>query len=203
MMKWIFPILVTLSILFGLMNGRLNQVNSAAISECTRAVELSIALTGSICLWNGMMKVAEKSGLTQKISNLLSPITTRLFHGLSKSSYAIRLITMNITANLLGLGNAATPLGIAAMTELEKETPPDQKGTATDNMVTLVVLNTASIQLIPTTVAVLRLKYGSADPMDIIPAVLISSLISVFIGIGFTKILNHLFPIRKRKGEQK
>ncbi len=203
MMKWIFTVLILLSIVFGAWNGRIQQVSSAALSECGRAVELAIALTGSICLWNGLMRVAEQSGLTKKIASLLSPVTTRLFRGIGKTSYAMQLITMNITANLLGLGNAATPLGLAAIQELEKDTPGDLKGTANDNMILLVVLNTASIQLIPTTVAVLRLKYGSANPMEIIPAVLIASLVSVTVGIGIAKLLNRLFPARHGSGSEK
>lgn len=144
------------------------------------------------------MRVAEKSGLTKIIAGFLSPITGLLFKGISKTSYIMQLITMNITANLLGLGNAATPLGIAAITELEKEIPTEEKGTASDNMIILVVLNTASIQLIPTTVAVLRLKYGSLNPLDCVTAVLLSSLISVTVAILTAKLLNKLSPIRKK-----
>lgn len=201
MMRWIFTALILLAVVFGICNGRMAEVNTAAISECGRAVELAITLAGTICLWNGLMKVAQASGLTEKIARLLSPITTRIFRGVGKTSNAMQLITMNITANLLGLGNAATPLGIAAITELEKSTPDEDKGTANDNMILLVVLNTASIQLIPTTVAVLRLKYGSANPMDIIPAVLIASLVSVTVGLSLAKLFNRAFPVhRKSKG---
>lgn len=201
MMKWIFSILILLAVVFGACNGRMSEVSTAALSECGRAVELAITLAGTICLWNGLMRVAQESRLTEKIAKLLSPVTTRIFRGVERTSYAMQLITMNITANLLGLGNAATPLGIAAISELEKATPCEHKGTASDNMILLVVLNTASIQLVPTTVAVLRLQYGSDTPMDIIPAVLITSLVSVTVGIALAKLLNRVFPVqRKRKG---
>jgi len=142
-MKWVFTILILLSIVFGAMNGKIADVSNSALLECTKAVELAITLTGSICLWNGLMRVAQKSGLTKIVCRMLSPLTRFVFKGLDKSSTAMELISMNITANLLGLGNAATPLGIAAITELEKNTPTHQKGTATNNMVMLVVLNTA------------------------------------------------------------
>ena len=200
-MKWILSILALLSVVFGMLNQRISEVNLAAIQGCAKAVELTITLAGTVCLWNGLMRVAQKSGLTHIIAKLLSPITCFLFKGIAQTSYTMQLISMNITANLLGLGNAATPLGIAAMTQLEKDTPHELKGTATNNMITLVVLNTASIQLIPTTVATLRLKFGSSNPLDIVFAVLISSLVSVFVAQLLTKICNALFPAKPRLQE--
>lgn len=197
MMKWIFTVLITLSILFGILNGRMNDVSNSAISECINAVDLSITLAGSICLWSGLMRVAQKSGLTKIIAKLLSPITNLVFKGLDKSSYALELICMNITANLLGLGNAATPLGIAAITELNKDIPPNKKGIASNHMIMLVVMNTASIQLIPTTVATLRIKYGSSTPLDILPAVWITSIISLCVGLIMAAFLNKLIPAEK------
>lgn len=199
MMKWVFTLLILLSLMFGFGCGRMEAVSSAALSECGRAIELTLTLAGSMCLWSGLMEVAKQSGLTQKIARLLSPLTTRLFKGLSKGSEAMQYITMNITANLLGLGNAATPLGIAAMKAMQKELPPDEDAAASDNMVLFVVLNTASIQLVPTTVAVLRLKYGASNPMDIIPAILIASLLSVTVGLTVAKCLNRLRPVGERR----
>lgn len=199
MMKWIFAALIALSVVFGALNGRMDSVSSAAISSCGGAVELALTLAGSLCLWSGLMRVAQESGLTEKAARLLAPVTTRIFRDVGRASKAMQLITMNITANLLGLGNAATPLGIAAISELAKEAPPEYKGTATDSMVLLVVLNSASIQLIPTTVAVLRLKYGAANPMDIIPSVLAASLVSVTVGLSLAKLLNRLFPAAGRE----
>jgi len=200
MMKWIFGILILLSLVFGGINGRMEEVSSAAISSCGGAVELVLTLAGSMALWSGLMRAAQGSGLTEKLAALLSPLTTRLFRGVKKGSKALQLITMNITANLLGLGNAATPLGLSAMEELRREaaSSPDESSDApSDNMVLLVVLNTASIQLIPTTVAILRLKYGSASPMEIVPAVLLSSAVSVTVGICLCKICSRLGRRRK------
>lgn len=199
MMKWVFTVLILLSIGFGAGTGRIGDVSAAALTECGRALELCLTLAGAMALWSGLMKVAQESGLTDRIARLLSPVTSRLFGGVSGTSRAMQYISMNITANLLGLGNAATPLGLAAMRELEREIPAEQRGTASDAMVTLVVLNTASIQLIPTTVAVLRAKYGAAEPLDIVPAVLLVSLASVTVSLLLTKILNRLFPAAGRR----
>jgi len=199
MMKWIFTGLIFLSIVFGAINNNMQEVSNSAILECTKAVELAITLCGSICLWNGLMRVASKAGLTKIIANILSPITNVVFKGLDKGSYALELISMNITANLLGLGNAATPLGISAIQELNKNVPENQKGTASNHMIMLVVMNTASIQLIPTTIATLRLAEGSTSPMDILPAVWISSLVSVSAALLVASILNKIFPACKRK----
>lgn len=189
-MKWVFCGLILLSVIFGAGSGNMDSVSNALIGECSKAVELTLTLTGSICLWSGLMKVAEYAKLTDAVSRLLSPITRLLFRGLNQRSQAMRFICMNITANLLGLGNAATPLGIAAMQELAKEQPPEQRHIASDHMVTLVVLNTASIQLLPTTIALLRLQYGAVRPLDILPAILMASLVSVSAGILLCKLLS-------------
>lgn len=197
-MKWIFSGLIILSVIFGALNDQMPAVSNAAISEGTKAIELSITLAGTLCLWSGLMQVAQKSGLTEKIAMLLSPITQLLFKGIARKSKAMALISMNITANMLGLGNAATPLGIAAMTELSTES---ENGVASPNMIMLVVLNTASIQIIPTTVAALRLKFGAASPFDILPAVWISSIAALVVGISAAMILRR-FASHKIGGEQ-
>lgn len=196
MMKWVFGGLILLSIVFGAFSGNMQQVSNAAIVECTKAVELVAKLLGSLCLWSGLMRVAQKSGLTHMISKILRPITKIIFKGLEAESPALRIISMNITANLLGLGNAATPLGIAAMQELDKTQPPEKKGIASNHMIMLVVLNTASIQLLPTTIALLRLEYGAANPMDVLPAILTASLVTVTFGVIAVK----LFQLFEQRG---
>ena len=196
MMKWIFSLLILFSMVFGCINGRMDQVSSAALSECGKAVELSFSLMGSICLWSGLMKVAQESGLTEKIAALLSPITTRIFRDVNRGSRAMQMIALNITANLLGLGNAATPLGLAAMQELDRANPHPE--TASSDMILFVVCNTASIQLIPTTIAVLRLKYGAQSPLDILPAVWISSALALCAGLFLAKFLGWLLPSTDR-----
>ncbi len=191
-MKWIFGLMIVASVAFGLFSGNIDGVTNAAISESVGAVQLVVTLAGGLCLWSGIMKIAEKAGLTQKIASLLSPITCRIFKGLKKDDPAMQSISMNITANMLGLGNAATPLGLKAMQQLEEQTPV--KGTASNNMIMMVVLNTASVQLIPTTVATLRLAHGSANPMEIIPAVLITSIVSLTAAVLAVKLFARRQP---------
>ncbi len=191
-MKWIFCGMVVLSVLFGALNGRMPQVSNAAISSCAGAVELVLSLTGAMCLWSGVMNVADKAGITRGLAKLFSPVLRVLFKGLPKDAPALKAISMNITANLLGLGNAATPLGIRAMQQLSKENGGSD--TASRHMITFVVLNTASLQLIPTTIATLRLKHGSAAPLDILPAILITSAVSLCCGLLAVKICERLFP---------
>lgn len=189
-MKWLFFSMIILSVLFGILTGRMNQVTAAALSECGNAVEMTITLLGSVCMWSGLMKISEKAGLTEKISRAFSPLIGFLFNGIDHKSAAAKAITLNISANLLGLGNAATPLGIAAMKELEKYNP--EKGCATDNMVMFVVINTASLELIPTTAALLRQNAGSVSPLDVMPAVWVASLISLISGIVVAKLFSSL-----------
>lgn len=186
-MTWIFSGMILLSVVLGAMNGRITQVSSAALNEGGKAIALVISLAGIMSLWSGLMNVAEKSGLTEKFSRLFSPILRLLFKGLDPKSNAAKAISMNMAANMLGLGNAATPLGVAAMRELEalNRTP----AVASDYMVTFVVLNTASLQIIPTTTAALRLQAGAASPFDILPAVWITSIISVVSVLVMSRLL--------------
>lgn len=190
MMSWLFAGMVLISIIAAIFSGRMQDVSNAAISSCTEAVMLAVRLMGAICLWNGLMKIAQQSGLTKIVSRILRPATRLLFYGLPEDSPALSIISMNITANLLGLGNAATPLGIAAMCELSKHQPPHLRDTASVHMITLVVLNCASVQLLPTTIALLRLQNGAANPMDVIPAILITSFIALAAGLLCVRLLS-------------
>ena len=191
MMSWLFTGMLVLSLLFGILNGRMEQVSISAVNECSNAVTLAIQLAGVMCLWSGLMRIAEVSDLTGKLSRLFRPVMKLLFWHLPADSKAAKASIMNLTANLLGLGNAATPLGIAAMKELEKISP--RKGIASNEMALLVVLNTASLQLIPTTTAALRLAAGSAAPMEILPAVWLASSMSILSGILAAKFFSRLF----------
>ena len=194
MMKWVFTGLIALSLFFGIINGGVGSVSDAALSECGGAVTLSLTLCGVICLWSGIMRAAQSAGLTNTLAGVFKPVLVKLFKGINPDGRAIGYIVLNITANLLGLGNASTPFGIAAMRELEKEEGAGEY--ASDNMVTFVVLNTASLQLIPTTAAALRLKNGSSAPMEILPCVWIMSLAALTVSITTSKILAK----RSRKG---
>ncbi|MBR5089491.1 MAG: spore maturation protein A [Ruminiclostridium sp.] len=175
-MKWVMTGMIVLSVIFAAFTGKMSSLSSAFLEECGNAVTLSITLIGIISLWSGVMRVAQTSGLTGKIAHITAPVLSKLFSGLSNSGKAMQYITLNITANILGLGNASTPFGLAAMREIEKEEHSADPGIASDNMITLTVMNTASLQLIPTTAAALRLAHGSAAPMEILPCVWISSV---------------------------
>lgn len=166
--------LMLFSILFGAAEGNLDKVSAAALSSCSSAVELIITLAGSMALWGGVMRVAEKSGITALCAKLLSPLTGFLFKGIEKNPAAEKAVNMNIIANLFGLGNAATPLGIAAVKELNKE----NDRYARRHTAMLVVLNTASIQLIPTTIAAIRMAHGAVSPFDITLPILVTSFVS-------------------------
>ncbi|MCL2072219.1 MAG: spore maturation protein A [Oscillospiraceae bacterium] len=197
MMKWVFCTLILLSIVFAIIGGDVASVSEAALAESGNAVTLAISLAGVICLWSGVMRIAQKAGLTEFLAAAFRPILSRLFRGINAKGKAMQYIVLNLTANLLGLGNASTPFGIAAMKELEKE---EQTGEfASNNMILFVVMNTASLQIIPTTVAALRLKNGSSDPMEILPAVWIVSGITLTITIVITIILSKITGRGKRK----
>jgi len=142
MMKWVFCILILVSIVFAAISGDMSYVSEAALREGNNAVTLAIGLAGVICLWSGIMRVAQKSGITELLAAALTPILKRLFRGINVKGRAMQYIVLNLTANLLGLGNASTPFGIAAMKELEKEEQTAE--TASNNMILFVVMNTAS-----------------------------------------------------------
>ena len=187
-MTYIWVGMLVLSVICGALTGRMEGVSAAAMGECLKAVELSITLLGSLCLWGGVMNIAEKSGLTEKISGWFYPLVGRLFKGVRRDSPAFAAISMNLMANLLGLGNAATPLGIRAARRMAL----GSQGTADNELCRLVVLNTASVQLLPTTVAAVRAGCGSAAPFDILPAVWVSSVLSVTAGLLTARLLERV-----------
>ena len=195
MMKCLFAGLIFTSLVFGVLTGRIEAVSQAAIEQCGAAVKLSLSLLGTICFWSGIMEIAAVSQFTKILSKLFRPLTKILFRGLDVASEALDAICMNMSANFLGLGNAATPLGITAMQKLQQIS--SNKTVASDYMITFVVLNTCSIQLIPTTIAALRLNAGSKSPMEILPAILITSVISVTCALIAAKICNRLFPVKE------
>ena len=196
MMGYILGGMLLFSVVTGAMGGRMEQVSAAAMTGCGDAVQLAISLAGTLCLWSGVMRIADKSGITTALSRLLRPVTRLLFREIPQHSAAMKAICMNMAANLLGLGNAATPLGLAAMRELDKDA--GHPAAASSAMITFVVLNTASIQLIPTTNAFLRLAAGSRAPMEILPAVWVTSAVSVTVAVLMAKMLEG----RRRSGAE-
>ena len=183
-MAWIWTGMAVLSILCGLATGRGELVAAAAVEGAQAAVELCVSIAGMLCLWTGVMEAMRRSGLAEGLSRLLRPVLSLLFPQVSGDRGVMDSISANVSANLLGLGNAATPLGIEAVRRMERKTP----GTASDAMCMLVVCNTASIQLIPTTVASVRAAAGSSSPFDILPAVWLASALSVGVGISACKL---------------
>lgn len=187
MMNGILTALLIFSVVTAAFTGRMEALSAAALSGCSEAVTLVITLTGMLCLWSGLMEIARRGRLTEALARLLCPLTRRLFPTVPQGSPAMQAICMNLSANLLGLGNAATPLGLAAMRELQKLNP--HKDSASNAMVTFVAMNTASLQLIPTTCAVLRQQAGSAAPMEILPAVWLTGLSSLAVVLLLDRLL--------------
>ena len=188
-MAWIWTGMAVLSILCGLATGRGDLVAAAAVEGAQAAVELCVSIAGMLCLWTGVMEIMRRSGLAEGLSRLLRPVLSALFPQVSKDRGVMDSISANVSANLLGLGNAATPLGIEAVRRMERKNP----GTASDAMCMLVVCNTASIQLIPTTVASVRAAAGSTAPFDILPAVWLASALSVGVGISACKLFARIW----------
>lgn len=180
-----FGMLVT-GFIIGIMNGRANEVTNAVIESAEDAIKLSISLLGIMCLWSGMMKIAEKSGLVKNIASAARPVLNFLFPKIPKNHPATGAIVMNLVANILGLGNAATPLGLNAMSELNKINP--LKHTVSKEISMFLVLNTASLQLIPTSVIAIRAQACSANPTEIISAVWVASAFAAIAGIVSTKV---------------
>lgn len=183
-MSWIWTGMLLLAILCGVGSGQMEVVSAAVLEGASQGVELSLSLAGPLCLWSGFAAVMEGSGLSAGLTRLLRPLLRRLFPKTAEDAQTMGSLCGNFTANLLGLGNAATPLGIETVQRMRAASGTD---TATDEMCRLVVLNTASIQLIPTTVAALRAGMGAARPFSILPAVWVTSLLSVTAGLAAAK----------------
>ncbi|MCI8383807.1 MAG: spore maturation protein [Clostridia bacterium] len=166
MLNTIWPIFILISFLYAIFAGNLEQLNSSIFASTNDAIKLSIELLGTMCLWNGIMQVAKKTSLIHKLTNFLNPIIKILFPEMRKNKQIQQEISMNMVANILGLGNAATPLGLKAMKSMQKENP--QKDTLSNSMLVFIVLNTASIQIIPTTVIAIRNSMGSSNPTSIV-----------------------------------
>ena len=189
-MSWIFTVLLGISVLFAAILGRGSEVAAAIPQGAQAGITLAVSLAGSICLWTGVGKLMEKIGLTALLSNFLRPLLHRIFPDTKTASDLAGFLSANICANFLGLGNAATPMGIQAVRQMKDARNPDR---ATDQMCRLVVLNTASIQFLPATVAAVRVSLGCATPFDILPMVWITSLCSAGMGLGAAFLLKRVW----------
>lgn len=184
-MAWLWTGMVTVSLIFGLMSGSAGLLGSAALEGAAAAVELCVSMAGVMALWTGVMEVMEQCGLSAALARLFHPLLRRLLPNASRDSETLAAVSANLAADLLGLGNAATPLGIRAARRMARGCG----GTASDELCLLVVLNSASIQLLPTTVAGVRSALGCADPFDILLPVWFASALSVAAGLCAAKLL--------------
>ena len=191
MIDKIWAAILLISIVFGVATGRGNALGNAALDGAAQAVTLVLGLTGMLCFWQGMMAVMRECGVAGALARLLRRPVGRLMKKTRGDSHAMEAVCANISANLLGLSNAATPFGIEAAKSLS-----DGSGVANNDLCMLVVINSASLQLIPSTVAALRASLGSASPYDILPAVWITTLVSQVVGICSALLLS------RRKGKK-
>ncbi len=179
-MSWIFTGILLCSLVFSVLSGRGSSLSAAVVEGAQNAVTLAISMGGSICLWSGAGTVMEKAGITHLLARLLQPVLQLLFPKTKTDKALARDLSANVCANILGLGNAATPMGIRATKRL---VDPENPELATDQLCRLVVLNTASIQLIPANVAAVRASLGCSSPFDLLPAVWVTSLCSASLGL--------------------
>lgn len=187
MLNILWPIFIIISIIFAIFSGNIEEINNSIFESTQSAIDLTLTLLGATCLWSGIMEIASKTEIIKKLSKILNKIIKKFFYDLNSESKSYNNIIMNIIANILGLGNAATPLGLKAMSELQKEN--NEKERLSDNMMMLIVLNTASLQIIPTTVIAVRSSLGSSNPTQIIVPVWIATIGAAFVGIFVAKII--------------
>ena len=187
-MSWIFAIMLALSVTASVILGNGSALAAAVPKGAQAGLELAFSLAGSICLWSGVGKLMEKAGLTGMLSRCFSPLLRRIFPSFRDDPVFANYLTANVCANFLGLGNAATPMGIQAAKRLS-----GGKDIASDELCRLIVLNTASIQLIPANVAAIRSQLGSSSPFDILPAVWVTSIVSAGMGLLAAKALGRLW----------
>lgn len=182
MMNYIFGGLIIIAAVWGIVTGHSAEVATAVLESGGSTVKLLLTVAGAMAVWNGIMAIAEQSELTAHATKLLRPAVRRVMPHLQKGGEAEKYVCMNIVSNLLGLGNAATPLGLKAMQAMRRE-HGELHGQATSDMMTFVVLNTASLQLLPTTLSVIRTEAGSAAPMEILPCIWLTSLAALTAGL--------------------
>lgn len=191
MLNIIWPLFLITSFIYAIFNGRVYEVNNSIFESTKLAVDLSISLLGTICLWNGIMQVASKTRIIDHLSKILKPIMKKIFPDIKENDEAHKPITMNIIANIMGLGNAATPLGLKAMKLMQKQNR--EKDRLSNSMAMFIVLNTASIQIIPTTVIAIRNSLGSENPTAMIIPVWIATIFAACSAIFAAKILMKKF----------
>ncbi len=193
----IWTVLVAAAVLAAAWNGRMAELTGAALTSATQAGRFALELAGGMALWLGLMRVAEEAGAVSALARAARPLLRRLFPDVPPDHPAMGAMVMNVSANVFGLGNAATPFGVKAMQELETLNP--RPGTATDAQALFCAINTASVQLIPASVITLRTIAGSRAPAEIIPATILASIVAVAVAVAGAKLLARVFPAPARE----
>lgn len=191
MINYIFGIFIIIGIVYSFFTGNVDVLNNSLISSGEDAISMIFKMIPLLCLWLGVMKIAEASNLIDKISGFLSKVIHPLFPELKKNTPSISYIATNIAMNMLGLGSGATPFGLKAMESMQQEN--DKKDTASRSMITFLVINTASVTIIPTTVISMRILAGSTTPTIIVPASIITTILSCFLALIFDRIFYHIW----------
>lgn len=191
MLNILWPIILIISFIYAFFAGRIPEINNSIFDSTKSAIELSISLLGTICLWNGLMTIAFRTNIVKHLTAFLYPVIRKIFPDIKREDKAHQEITMNIIANMMGLGNAATPLGLKAMNSMQKNNK--EKDKLTNSMAMFIVLNTASIQIIPTTVIAIRNSLGSKNPVGMIIPIWIATICAAIAGITISKILMKKF----------
>lgn len=187
MLNIVWPIFIIISFSYAIFSGNLQNLNNSIFDSTSDAIELTLSLLGTMCLWSGVMKIASKTSLIDKLTKLVQPFINFLFPELRKNEKIKKEISMNMIANILGLGNAATPLGLKAMKSMQEEN--NKKDTLSNSMMVFILINTASIQLIPTTVIAIRNSLGSSNPTSIVFPVWIATICAAVAGIASVKLI--------------
>ena len=195
MLNILWPIFIIISFAYAIFSGNVDKLNESIFSSTSESVNLCVSLLGTICLWNGIMQIANKTSIIDRLTNLLKPAMNFLFPELKQEKEIQKEISLNVIANILGLGNAATPLGLKAMKSMQKKNP--KKDTLTNSMITFIVLNTASLQIIPTTVIAIRSSMNSKNPTSIVFPVWIATICAAIAGITATKLFIKLTERKK------
>ena len=198
-MSYIWLFLIIISVVVAICNGKVIELTQAIIDNAKLAVEISISLIGVMAFWLGIVKLAEKSGIVTFISKLIKPITKKLFNEIPENSPAVGDIAMSLTANAFGLTNAATPIGIKAMQDMQKLNK--NKDTATNPMCTFLAINTAGFQIIPASVIAVLVASGSTNPTEIVAPAIFITFSSTIIALILVKILQKFFPIKENEVE--
>ena len=191
MLNKIWPFFIIISFAFAIYSGNISNINSAIFSSAEQTVELCLTLLGTLCLWNGIMSIALKTSLIKKLTKFLKPLISFLFPDLKNDKKISEQVSMNIVANILGLGNASTPIGLKAISSMQEKN--HDKTTLNNSMAMFILINTASLQIIPTTVIAIRSSLGSNNPSKIILAVWVATIAAFLTAITAGKILSKKF----------